>query len=167
MGLEQAAERAWGKECGLVGEYRGFVAGPKGMMDLRLLKFWGGFGVSGELGKRDGSRGEEGGVDGSGGEEGGVDSSDGFVVSVIDAEVVGDEGDRGDSKGLGEWENDEKMASVEAGEKGCVGSECVGSDGGGLADGLTNGESRTIGTGWAGLVEVLICEESRLGPISN
>ncbi|CAL8133676.1 unnamed protein product [Prunus armeniaca] len=77
-----------------------------------------------------GQEGEEGGVDESGGEEGGVDSGDGFVVSVIDAEVVGDEGDRGDCKGFGEWKNDERMASVGGGEKGSVGSDCVGSDGG-------------------------------------
>ncbi|KAJ6300774.1 hypothetical protein OIU76_021547, partial [Salix suchowensis] len=32
------------------------------MMVLRLLSIWGGFGVSGELGRRDGSMGEEVGV---------------------------------------------------------------------------------------------------------
>jgi hypothetical protein len=78
----------------LVGEYRGFGAGPKGMMDLRLLNFLGGFCVSGEFERRDGSRGEEG----------GVDTNDGFVVSVTNAgfvELNGSEGDRKVVRGCG------------------------------------------------------------------
>ncbi|CAB4273302.1 unnamed protein product [Prunus armeniaca] len=51
------------------------------------------------------------------GKRGGVDSGDGFMVSVINAEVVGDEGNRGDGKGFWEWENDERMVSVGAGRK--------------------------------------------------
>ncbi|CAL8989131.1 unnamed protein product [Prunus brigantina] len=50
-------------------------------MELRDLKFCGGFGVSGELGK----------IDGSIGEEGRVDSEGGFVKSMCD-EVVNSDG---------------------------------------------------------------------------
>jgi hypothetical protein len=40
MGSEQAAERAWGKRCGVVWKYRGFGAGSKGDDGLETLKFF-------------------------------------------------------------------------------------------------------------------------------
>lgn len=76
-------------------------------MDLRLLKFCGGFGVSRELGKIDGLRGEEEGVDARYGfvvsglkEDGGVGIGNGFVVSRRDAEFVGNKDGSGDMAGV-------------------------------------------------------------------
>lgn len=66
-----------------------FGGRAKRMMDLRFSKFWGGFDVSGELRKRHWSRWEEG----------GIGSNDGFMVSMMDAKVMGNKDDLDDTVG--------------------------------------------------------------------
>ncbi|KAB5552361.1 hypothetical protein DKX38_009672 [Salix brachista] len=125
----------------LLKKYR--IPRPKGMMDLRLLNFWGGFGVSGELGRRDGSMGEEVGV--GRGEVGSmccsVEGASSMVMGDrggVDEDCVGqvDEGVSGD---WGEWAGVSWV--VTKGELRVVGT-----------DGVTNGGSRIIGAEWDGVV---------------
>ena len=122
----------------------------KGMMVLRLLNFLGGFDVEGELGRRDGSRGERG----------GVDMGEGVLVWMTGARFVeldASEGDTKGDRGLLDWETGEGTIAVGLGERGGVGIDCVREGCGGLAEGVTDGESRIIGAEWVGLIELLVC----------
>ena len=140
-------------------------------MDLRLLKCWGWFGVSGELGKRDGSRGEEGGVDAGDevvvcgmGEDGGVGGGDVFAVSGMDVESVGNKVGRGDMAGFVGWDDGKETrgdgkefgdGEDGTGSAGAYG-ERIGSLWAGLGEGLICGEASGMGSDWGGPVEVLI-----------
>ena len=106
------------------------------MMVWRLLNFLGGFGVAGELGRRDGSRGEGG----------GVDMGEGVVVWMTDVgfgELV--------CRGWLDWETGEGTTSIGLGGRGGVGEGCCG-----LAEVVTDGESRIMGAEWVGFVELLV-----------